>query len=317
MDALRNFREIGIGSRLTRLSEYMMKETQKVYDALAIDFDPYLFPIFKLISLEKLTTNTELKEVLHVSQPAITQTLNKLLKKELILIKADDSDKRKKNICLSPKGEKFLIRIIPIWNSMHEVLQNYTTHSSDSLVEHIDKLESKFLQKDLSKTMLEHIKNSDLTEVSIISFNEQYAKDFYDLNIEWLETFFYVEPHDEEVLSQPKSYIIDNGGHIFFAKIGDEIAGTVALIKIEDGTFELSKMAVSVSFRGKKIGQQLLQHCLDFSKEHSYNKLILYSNRKLENAIYIYEKYGFVEIPIENDNPYARGDIKMELTFDV
>ena len=317
MDALRNFREIGIGSRLTRVSEYMMKETQKVYDTLDIDFDPYLFPVFKLISLEKLTTNTELREVLHVSQPAITQTLNKLLRKELILIKADDFDKRKKNICLSPKGEKLLIRIIPVWNSMHEVLHKYTTHSSGSLVEHLDKLESKFTQKDMSKTMLEHIENSTLTEVSIIPFDEQYAKDFYDLNIEWLETFFYIEPHDEEVLSQAKSYIIDNGGHIFFVKVGDKIAGTVALIKIEEGIFELSKMAVSVSFRGKKIGQQLLQHCLDFSKAQKFKKLLLYSNRKLENAIYIYEKYGFIEIPIENNNPYARGDIKMELIFDL
>lgn len=316
MDALRSLREIGIGSRLTRLSEYMMKETQKVYDALEIDFDPYLFPVFKLISLENKVTNTELREVLHVSQPAITQTLNKLLKKELICFTADEIDKRKKIISLSPKGEQLLIRIIPIWNSMHDVLHKYTTHSSGSLVEHLDKLERKYVQKDLSIAMLEHIENAVIPEVSIISFEEKYAKDFYDLNIEWLETFFYVEPHDEEVLSQAKSYIIDNGGHIFFAKIGDEIAGTVALIKIEDGVFELSKMAVSVSFRGKKIGQQLMQHCLDFSKEQNYTKLLLYSNRKLENAIYIYEKYGFVEVPIETDNPYARGDIKMEFLLD-
>nr|WP_298420595.1 GNAT family N-acetyltransferase [uncultured Kordia sp.] len=163
--------------------------------------------------------------------------------------------------------------------------------------------------------MLEHIKKSEKVTVSIIPFDEKYATDFYDLNIEWLETFFYVEPHDEEVLSQAKTYIIDNGGHIFFAKIGDQIAGTVALIKIEDGIFELSKMAVSVSFRGKKIGQQLLQHCLDFSKAQNFQKLLLYSSRKLKNALYIYEKYGFVEIPIEENNPYARGDIKMELTF--
>lgn len=312
MDALRNFREIGIGSRLTRLSEYMMKETQRVYDALSIDFDPYLFPVFKLISLKNQTTNTELREVLHVSQPAITQTLNKLLKKELIVIKADATDKRKKNICLSPKGEKLLIRIIPIWNSMQEVLQKCTTHSSDSLVEHLDKLESKFSQKDMSKTMLEHIKNSALTEVSIISFEEQYAKDFYNLNMEWLETFFYVEPHDKEVLSNSKSHIIDNGGHIFFAKIGGHIAGTVALIKLKDTIFELSKMAVSPEFRGKKIGQKLMQHCIDFAKQNNFQKLILYSNRKLENAIYIYKKYGFVEIPVEKESPYLRSDIKME-----
>ena len=43
-------------------------------------------------------------------------------------------------------------------------------------------------------------------------------KDFYDLNIEWLKTFFYVEPFDEEVLSKPETYIIEKGGSIFFAQ---------------------------------------------------------------------------------------------------
>ncbi|QHI38879.1 hypothetical protein IMCC3317_42790 [Kordia antarctica] len=154
-----------------------------------------------------------------------------------------------------------------------------------------------------------------MNSIEIIPFDEQYATDFYDLNIEWLETFFYVETHDEEVLSQAKKYIIDNGGHIFFAKLADKIVGTVALIKVEENIFELSKMAVLPTFRGKKIGQQLLQYCLDFSKENQFEKLLLYSNRKLENAIYIYRKYGFIEIPIEENNPYARGDIKMVLEF--
>lgn len=44
--------------------------------------------------------------------------------------------------------------------------------------------------------------------VNIISFEKQFAKDFYNLNIEWLRAFFYVEPYDEEILSKPEKYII-------------------------------------------------------------------------------------------------------------
>lgn len=152
-----------------------------------------------------------------------------------------------------------------------------------------------------------------MNAIEIIPFELKYAQHFYDLNVEWLTTFFYVEPHDEEVLSQAKKYIIDNGGYIFFAKLDGKIVGTVALLKMDENSFELSKMAVTPSLRGKKIGQQLVQHCIDFAKEQQLDKLVLYSNRKLENAIYIYKKYGFIEIPIETNNPYARGDIKMVL----
>ena len=152
--------------------------------------------------------------------------------------------------------------------------------------------------------------------VEIIPFDKMYAKDFYSLNVDWLKTYFYVEPFDEEVLSKPEFYIINKGGHIFYAKVEGKIVGTVALMPTKDSEiYELTKMAVSPKQRGLKIGQQLVQHCIDFSKAKSFNSLMLYSNTKLENAIYIYRKFGFVQIPIEENSPYQRSDIKLILDF--
>lgn len=149
--------------------------------------------------------------------------------------------------------------------------------------------------------------------MEIITYRPEYAQDFTNLNLAWLEKYFWVEPHDEEVLGKPKKYILDPGGNIFFVKEDEEIIGTVALMKIEEGVFELTKMAVTPKSQGKKIGQRLMEHTLKFARNQGWKKLIIYSNRKLENAIYIYKKYGFIEIPIGENNPYARGDIKMEL----
>ena len=52
--------------------------------------------------------------------------------------------------------------------------------------------------------------------LEIIPFDKKYSRDFYNLNIELLQTFFYVEPYDEEVLSYPEKYIINKGGYIFY-----------------------------------------------------------------------------------------------------
>ena len=152
------------------------------------------------------------------------------------------------------------------------------------------------------------------TKITIVPFKDEYANQFRDLNIEWLEKFFYVEDHDKEVLNNAKNYIIDKGGYIFFALNKGEIAGTVALINEEEG-FELSKMAVSPKFQGLKIGQKLMQHCIDFAKNQGWKELLLYSNTKLENAIYIYRKYGFIEIPVQANCPYERSNIKMILSI--
>lgn len=149
--------------------------------------------------------------------------------------------------------------------------------------------------------------------MNIINYNARYAKDFEKLNLEWLETYFYVEPYDSEVLSKPEKYIISKGGYIFFALEGKEVLGTVALMQTESkGVFELTKMAVSPSVRGKGVGQELMEYCIAFAKAQRFKNLILYSNTLLENAIHIYRKYGFVEIPLEADSSYERSNIKME-----
>jgi GNAT superfamily N-acetyltransferase len=149
--------------------------------------------------------------------------------------------------------------------------------------------------------------------MKIVPFHSKYASAFYELNIEWLETYFYVEDYDKEVLSAPEKYIIQPGGHIFFIIEDDLVLGTVALLKSEEGVFELTKMAVLPNQRGRGIGQKLVQHCINFAEEEGFTRLLLYSNTVLKNAIYIYRKYGFIEIPVESDSPYDRSDIKMEL----
>ncbi|SFZ91731.1 Predicted N-acyltransferase, GNAT family [Flaviramulus basaltis] len=317
MDALRGFGELGLGSRLKRVSEFVMKETQIVYDHFNIDFDPYLFPIFKIISNKDGVTNSEIQNSLQFSQPAITQALNKLNNKGLIIYKTDKEDKRKKIIYLSNKGQITLETLKPLWINIDKVIKEYTLESSSSLIEHLNALENKLNKKSFSKTIIDNIKMEVVQEIKIINYKNEYAKDFYKLNVEWLKTFFVVEPYDEEVLSKPETYIVNKGGHIFFAKLNNEIVGTVALMPIgNEGLFELTKMAVSPNHRGFKIGQKLMQYCIDFAKnEMKLPKLILYSNTKLENAIYIYRKYGFIEIPIQENSPYKRSDIKMELVF--
>lgn len=149
--------------------------------------------------------------------------------------------------------------------------------------------------------------------LKIISFTPENADAFYNLNIEWLSTLFEVEPYDKKVLSNPETYIINKGGFIFFAKRKESIIGTFALIPLpQQNAFELTKMAVSPDHRGQKVGQQLLEFCIDFATRKNDFRLLLYSSKKLENAIHLYKKYGFVEIPVEDNCVYKRCDIKME-----
>ena len=149
-----------------------------------------------------------------------------------------------------------------------------------------------------------------------IKFREFTAKDseqFKALNIEWLKKYFEVEPIDERVLSNPRSEILDSGGFIFMAEIKDEVIGTFAFIKKGNQIFEFSKMAIDPKFRNKGYGNVMMQFAISLAKKYRWNKIILNSNTILKNSIHLYNKFGFKEIKIENNTPYKRSDIKMEL----
>ena len=144
----------------------------------------------------------------------------------------------------------------------------------------------------------------------ILEYKEEWATAFKQLNIDWLEKYFVVEPYDDEVLSNPDKYILDKRGRIFFAVENGKPIGTAALMYNEYGELELTKMAVDDSAKGKGYGKLLMQKCISTAKEMGEDNLILYSNTKLSPAINLYYKSGFEEVPVEKSE-YARCNIKM------
>lgn len=150
--------------------------------------------------------------------------------------------------------------------------------------------------------------------IEIIDFENRYHEDFKRLSYEWLEKYVSVEPEDDKILNDPWGVVLNNGGYIFFAKYGEEIVGTVSLIKVDDGTFELAKLAVTEKYKGKKIGNALMEKCMQTAQKVNAKKLMLYTNRRLIPAIELYKKFGFNELSMINKK-YIEADMKMEIVI--
>lgn len=149
--------------------------------------------------------------------------------------------------------------------------------------------------------------------ITVIPFEEKYSLDFKHLNLEWLRQYFAVEPYDEYQLSHPRLEVIEKGGYIFLAKEEQNIIGTVALMKENERSFEITKMSVTKDSQGKGISKLLMDACIKMAKDKKWDRLFLYSNTLLVPAIQLYRRYGFNEIPLEPDSQYSRTNIKMEL----
>ncbi|NHN27922.1 GNAT family N-acetyltransferase [Flavobacterium jejuense] len=149
---------------------------------------------------------------------------------------------------------------------------------------------------------------------SIISYQPEYKANFIALNTAWLEAYFVVEPYDKEVFENLETYILQPDGEIFFCLVNEEVAGTVAMQRVNDTTFELTKLAVDPKFQGLKLSHHLMKACITFAKSKKATKIMLLSNRKLETALNLYIKHGFIEVPMK-ENDYERANIQMELSL--
>jgi ribosomal protein S18 acetylase RimI-like enzyme len=149
--------------------------------------------------------------------------------------------------------------------------------------------------------------------LEIVSYRPEHQPWFEKLNRGWIEKYFWMEPVDFDVLQHPEEHIIEKGGAILMTVYQKEIAGTVALKYVSPGVFEFTKMAVDEKFQGKKIGETLAHVAIQTARERGARKIILYSNTRLNKAISLYRKLGFVETAL--DGPYKRSDIKMELNL--
>ncbi|GAB3534633.1 hypothetical protein GCM10027443_22120 [Pontibacter brevis] len=153
------------------------------------------------------------------------------------------------------------------------------------------------------------------SSIQIVDFNPFYAKAFYDLNHEWISKYFVMEEADEKSLGDPQNYIINKGGHILIALFHGEPVGACALLKEEDGVYEMAKMAVTPRAQGLHIGRLLGERIVERAKKAGARKVYLVSNRRLTTALSLYTRLGFVEVPMP-PSIYERADIKMELDLE-
>lgn len=154
-----------------------------------------------------------------------------------------------------------------------------------------------------------------LPELRIVEFHDGLSQAFHDVNAQWIEAMFVMEPADRQVLENPRDMIIDRDGVILFVETDDlGIIGTVALMHVGEGVYELTKMGVLESARGRKAGEFLLAACIRRAQNMNMTGLFLLTNAICAPAIHLYEKAGFrhdAEIMERYGKKYARCNVAM------
>jgi GNAT superfamily N-acetyltransferase len=150
--------------------------------------------------------------------------------------------------------------------------------------------------------------------IAIRSYEDKYASDFKNLNLQWLEKYGLLESHDIEILDDPRGTLIDRGGSIFLAMDEEKVVGTAGLWKEDEDHYEVVKMFVDPDYRGQGISKLLLDTVIADARNKKAKKLYLFSNSQLKTALQLYKSYGFEDVPVTNA-PFVTADVKMELSL--
>ncbi|WP_299457201.1 helix-turn-helix domain-containing GNAT family N-acetyltransferase [uncultured Microscilla sp.] len=305
-------RGLSLGSRFRKVGDALYQEAVSIIAEFEVDFKPKWFVVFYTIQLKETVSVTEIAHYVGISHPAVSQIIKELKKVGLVSSITDKADERKKAVTLSDKGQEVAHRLNPMWDAVETVTNQMIMATGYDIIDVMDKFEKQLEQTSLYDRVMEYRKQQLLGEAQIIAYTPAHQKYFAQLNYEWLNKYFKVEPCDAALLDDPQKNIIDKGGYICFAQLNGEIVGTCGLYKINDGVYELIKMAVTDKAQGKQVGKKLGLHMLEVAKQQQASRVELQSNTRLKPAIHLYRTLGFREVPIdESSQNYERANIMM------
>ena len=150
--------------------------------------------------------------------------------------------------------------------------------------------------------------------MKLVSYNPKYKNEFIEMNKYWISSMFVMETEDEHELDNIEPYI-ENGGQIFFAlDDNNSVMACCMIAPREDGNWEIMKFAAKGMYTGTGAGSACLKACIDYAREQGVERIIIVSNRKCVQAVHLYRKFGFIEIPVDKEKfPFERADIAFEL----
>jgi len=333
MDFYTKTGKMALGSRLRRLSEQMTEQAAAIYDLYQVDLQPKWFPVFySLLDQEQAPSEKQApgkqktggpagKSIMDIAReighthPSVSQIVREMVAKGYVIEKKGASDGRKNFVLLSPAGQALRQKMQVQLDDVTTAIEKAMTETHHDLWKAIGEWEFLLEQKSLLRRVQEEKKNRESHEVQIIDCLPEHYLAFKQLNEEWIIANFKMEEEDHHALNHPREHILDKGGHIFMALYHDQPVGTCSIIRLEDGGFELAKMAVSPLAKGKGIGWLLGQACIGKARALGAKRVYLESNTKLRPAINLYHKLGFHKVA-GPPSPYERANIQMELRLD-
>lgn len=315
MNHLQSLGPLALASRLKNLSDNLMQGVARIYREMDLDFEPRWFPVTHYLFIHGPVSVSSLANALQQTHPAILQVTQVMKKKGLISLEKDEKDLRKTIVGLTLKGRKMAESLTGIWEDISKAGSILLEENQVDLLKDIAILEKALEDEEIYTRVKKEYVRKRQDNLAIKDNTSSDFKEFREINYQWLKESVGISAYDEKVLNDPENEIIKKGGKIYLAWAGTEIAGTFILIPANDKDLELTKLAVKKAYRRMGIGGMLLNYAIGEANRSGYASVILLTHPTLTDAINLYRKTGFTEIPGHPDLPDPTGRCSITMQY--
>lgn len=116
---------------------------------------------------------------------------------------------------------------------------------------------------------------------------------------------------EQELATLPGNYAQPTG-RLLLAYWSNDLAGCVALRRLEPGVCEMKRLYVRPAFRAHGVGRRLAERVIRYGEEIGYERMRLDTLPSMAAALTLYRQLGFHEIPPYRNNP-VNGTLYLEL----
>lgn len=128
----------------------------------------------------------------------------------------------------------------------------------------------------------------------------------------WLGLDLCFQGFEDELKNLPGQYAPPEG-RLFLADFKKELAGCIALKKLDEGVCEMKRLYLRQNAREAGLGNLLIERLLEEARAIGYSKMRLDTYpSKMAKAVKLYKSHGFKEIQAYYSNPHT-GVLFMEM----
>lgn len=231
--------------------------------------------------------SSDLAKQLRMDPAYLSRILARFQKKNLIRREKSSQDTRKQVVNLTVSGQSEIHRLQDMSNrQMSSALSHAAREDQYRLVRAMDTIRQIFTGEK-AESPLFTLRSHRPGDLGYITFRHAM---FYSQAYGFDETF---DAYVATGLSKFVTHFNPEKEHLWVAEQDRETMGSIAIVDAGENTAQLRWFLIESFARGKGLGRKLLREAVEFARQKTYDKIILWTISNLEAARHLYHQFGF------------------------